>query len=411
MATALAQELHVEERGLENSIPMDSGARLSHALLSYLVVLIAALTLLPFAFVVPEQLAIDFALAPLSTLASLAMFVPYGFFTRRARTARFGQHQLAIAFSGGTLALVLEVAQLFEPSRDASPWDVLAAVAGSALGARLCDRLHHSANTSKNALNALLLQLPLMGLVYLLLPLLWASGAASSDDPARLTLSLCVGLAGASIIGSIARAVRAYTPDRAWWLVPAVALTWSTVGLLPSLLIDWRLTLAGIVIVTAFAAWRGRWSAPMFVERRYEVPSLLAAMPFMALYVIGAGVWPGQSFRTVPLLQIGMPTTESGLALFLPMIEAAISSTVLGYVIAEFHGRTESSFYEGSSRVLFWVALIVITTEAMRSIFGYEGASLARAALAVVAAMYGAGVYHLQRAHVKVVARRVHSRG
>jgi VanZ family protein len=410
MAASVAQELHVAGRGLGRSVPIDSGARLSHALLSYLVVLIAALTLLPFEFAVPDRIEPALTFIWLSTLAQVAMFVPYGFFTRRARTGRLGQHQLAIALSSGMFALALETAQLFEPSRDASPWHILAAIAGAVIGSYLCERAHNSADTSTNALNSLLLQLPLMGLVYLLVPLLWASGAASQEDPARLALTLCVGLTGASIIGSIARAVRGYTPDRAWWLVPAVAFTWITVGVLPSVLTDWRLTVACVVIVTAFASWRGRWSAPMFVERRYEAPSLLAAAPFLALYLVGAGVWPGHSFRSVPLLSLGLPTTESGLALALPLLEAGISATVLGYVIAEFHGRAESSFREGSSRVLFWVTLVLVATETMRSVFGYEGASLVRAVLSVGAAMYGAGLYHLQRAHVKVVARRLHSR-
>lgn len=405
MAATLGQELHVAERGAHHAVPLDSGARLSRALLSYVVVLIAALTLLPFEFVMPAHLQADLSFSPLGTLASFGMFVPYGFLTRRAR-AGLGRHQAVIATSAGLLGLVLETAQLFEPSRVPSPWHVVAAILGAWVGAVLCERVHRDAHRSTNTLNALLLQLPLMGLTYLLLPLLWASGASAQGDPMRLGLTICIALMGASILGSIARAVRVHTPDRPWWLVAAVAATWVSVGLLPSAAIDWRITAAGIVLVTGFAAWRGRWSAPQFVERRYEAPALLAASPFMALYVIGAGVWPGQSFRSIPLVHIGMPTSEAGLALALPLLEAGIAATVLGYVIAEFNGRTESSFRQASSRVLFWVCLILLATETMRSFFGYEGASVLRAVLSVGAAVYGAGLYHLQRAHVKVVARR-----
>ena len=407
MSATLAQELHVAERGLAHAVPLDSGARLSRALLSYLVVLIAALTLLPFEFAAPRGVTIDFTFSAVSTLATLAMFVPYGFLTRRARTGRIGQHVSAIALSAGLLALALESVQLFEPKCEASPWHLLAAIVGATLGGWLCERVHNQTNSSANAFHALLLQLPLMGLVYLLLPVLWASGAAAQDDPTRLALTLCVGLMGASILGSIARAVRGFTPDRAWWLVPAVAVTWITIGLLPSLFVDWRYSMVCIVCVTAFAAWRGRWSAPAFIERRYEAPALLAASPFMVLYLIGVGVWPGHSFRSFPLVHLGMPTTEAGLALVLPLLEAGIAATVLGYVIAEFHGRDEASFREASSRVLFWVCLILILTETARSFFGYEGASLARVVLSVGAATYGAGLYHLQRAHVKVVAHRL----
>ena len=408
MAATLTGELDLRHRSFGHAVPLDSGARLSRALLSYLVVLIAALLLLPFEFATPTELRLQFAFSPLSTIAMLGMFVPYGFLTRRARVGRVGQHQLAIMLSAATLALLLESAQLFQPMSEASPWHVVAAVAGAILGGWLCERAHDDANGTANALHTLLLQLPLMGLAYLLLPLLWASSASAHDDPSRLALTLSVGLLGASLLGSIARAIRGHTPDRAWWLVPAVAATWITVGMLPSVLVDWRMTIACIVIVTLFAAWRGRWSAPMFVDRRYEVPALFAASPFLAVYFIGASIWPGRSFRSIPLVHLGMPSTDAGMALALPLLEAGIAATVLGYVIAEFHGRTESSLRDIGSRVMFWVVLALIATEGSRSYFGYEGASLLRAALSFGAAAYGAGLYHLQRAHVKVVARRLH---
>ncbi len=407
MAATLTGELDLGHRGLAHAAALDSGARLSRALLSYLVVLIAALLLLPFEFALPDRIGFRLEFAPLSSLAICGMFVPYGFLTRRSRVGRVGQHRVSIMLSAGMLSLMLETVQIFEPACEASPWHVLAAVAGAAVGAWLCERAHDDANGTANALHALLLQLPLMGLGYLLLPLLWASSAAAQGDPARLGLTLSIGMLGSSILGSIARAIRAYTPDRAWWLVPAVAATWIAVGMLPSVLVDWRITLACIVIVTAFASWRGRWSAPMFVERRYEVPALFAASPFMAIYFVGAGVWPGHSFRTIPLIHLGMPTSDAGLALALPLFEAGIAATVLGYIIAEFHGRSEASFRDAASRMMFWACLILLASEGSRSYFGFEGASALRAVLSLGAAAYGAGLYHLQRAHVKVVARRL----
>jgi hypothetical protein len=408
MAATIIREIDTAERGLGSAASLDSGAKLSRALLSYLVVLIALLLLLPFEFEMPAQVRLSLSVTPLGTLATAAMFVPYGFLTRRARVGRMGQHRFAVMLSAAMLSLVLETARIFEPACDASPWRVMAAVTGAVIGTWLCERAHIDESGTANTLHTLLLQLPLMGLAYLLLPLLWASSAAAQDDASRLVLTLSVGVMGASLLGSIARAVRAFTPDRAWWLVPTVAATWITVGMLPSLLVDWRFTVACIAIVTAFASWRGRWNAPMFMERRYEVPALLAASPFMAVYFIGAGVWPGHSFRSIPLVHLGMPSTEAGLSLALPLIEAGIAATVLGYVLAEFNGRSESAPGEVASRVMFWSCVALITSELSRSFFGYEGASLLRAALSLGAAAYGAGLYHLQREHVKVVARRVH---
>ena len=385
----------------------DTGAKLSRALVSYLVVLIATLSLLPFEFAMPEQLALTFAVSPMSTLAAAAMFVPYGFLSRRATIGTPGAHTVWVVLAAMLLGTALEAAQLFEPARQSSPVHVLANMIGAGVGSVLCARAARHGHASAGAVSALLLQLPLMGLAYLLLPLMWASGASAHDDPKRLVLTLCIGLTGASILGSVARAVRGYTPDRPWWAVTAVAATWVTVGLAPSALLDWRMTAITLVSVTAFAAWRGRWSAPAFTERRYEVPSMQAALPFMLLYLIGAGIWPGQSFRSMPLVQLGVPTTEAGLALALPLLEAGIAATVLGYVIAEFHGREEGRFRAGISRVMFWSVVLVGISELSRSFFGYEGASVSRATMSLIASAYGAWLYHLQRAHVKTVVRRV----
>ncbi len=407
MHASPAQEIYAQGRGTSRTALPDSGTRLSRALLSYLVVLIASLQLLPFEFAVPAVLRLSLGASPLSTLAAFAMYVPYGFLTRRARSGGRGEHLIAIILSAAMLALALETAQLFEPSSEASVWHLLASISGAAAGAWLCERLHHDAYGTANAVHAMLLQLPLMGLAYLLLPLLWASSASAQNDPTRLALTVSVGLAGGSLLGSIARATRAFTPDRAWWLVPLVALVWSAIGLLPSITADWRIALGGIAAVTAFASWRGRWSAPLFVERRYEAPALFAASPFLVIYFLGACVWPGHSFRTIPLVHLGMPTTEAGLALALPLLEMGIAATVLGYIIAEFLGRSESTFRETSGQVVFWVFSILVVSETARSFFGYEGASLLRAALSLSAAIYGAGLYHLQRTHVKALAHRI----
>lgn len=404
-STTMHRDVHLEGRSVAPS--HDSGARLSRALLSYLVVLIAALLLLPYDFAIPAAYRFRFDTSPIGAMVMFAMFAPYGFLTRRARAGSRGEHVVMVMLSAGMLALALETAQLFVPAASASVWHLVSAVAGAAGGAVACERLHHNVRTTAHAAQAMLLQLPLMGLVYLLLPVLWASAAAAQGDRLRLVLTLAVGLAGASILGSIARATRAFTPNRRWWVVPSVAAVWASLGLLPTVLVDWRLTICGLLAIVAFTSWRGRWSAPMFVERRYEARALLAASPFMAVYFILAGVWPGQSFRSNPLVHLGMPTTEQGLAMALPLLEMGIAATVLGYMISEFRGRSESSFRQSGLGVVSWAGVLVLVTEAARSFFGYEGASLLRAALCVFAATYGAGLYHVQRDHVKVLARRL----
>jgi hypothetical protein len=124
------------------------------------------------------------------------------------------------------------------------------------------------------------------------------------------------------------------------------------------------------------------------------------------VYLIAIGVWPFVSVRTFPLLRIGMPMTDLGPAIVLPLLEVGIACTVLGYLLAELRGRNEHGFADSLPAVLVQATGVVTVMEGTRSIYGYEGASLARAALSLCAVAYGAWLYHLQRAHVKTVARR-----
>jgi len=404
-------ELHLADGQRVSRQRRDTGARLSHALLSYLVLLIALVTLVPYEFAVPDQLTPSLVVDPLGIAGMAALFVPYGFLSRRARTGRVGGHVMVIALTAALLAASLEVAQLFERASHASPWHILAATAGAAAGAVTCARVHAGQRTAAGALQAMLLQLPLMALTYLLLPLLWISAAVAEDAPSRLLLTISAALAGASLLGSIARAVRPHTPDRPWWSVPLIATVWGALGMAPALLVDWRYGVVGIGLVTALASWRGRWNAPPFVERRYEAPSLLAAAPFLLVYIVGAGLWPGNVFRSYPLVTLGMPVADTGLLLVLPIVEMGITATVLGYVTAEFHGRIGASLREIGPRILLQVAVVVLMLECARSVFGFEGASVLRAGLSLGTAAFGAALYHLQRSHIVVVARRFNGAG
>lgn len=394
--------------GVASRERVDSGARLSAAVLGYLLLLIGALTLMPFEFTRPAVLRVVVGWSLRDVLLNVALFIPVGFLTRRAW--RGNRDPLALASIGvaALASLTIEVLQLFEPSRFASPFDVAANVAGAIVGVALLEGVVRGQATTEDELttDVLLLQLPLMGLVYLLVPLLWVSATAAEGDPARLALTLCVGMTGASILGSVARAMGPMTLDRRWWSVPVAAMIWALVGIGPAVRLEWHLAALTIVLVGLHAGWRGRLSAPPFQERRFEVPALLAATPWLALFLVGSAIWPARGFRTVPLWHWGLPTAEGGMALMLPVIEALVGATVLGYVIAEYQGRREYGFRTAWPRVVRWALSILVGGEALRSVLAYEGASGLRLVLAFVACVYGAWLYHLQREHVKVVARR-----
>jgi hypothetical protein len=411
MSATIAQTIHADDGRAIGLATVDTGARLSRALLSYLILLIAALTLLPFEFAIPETIDVTRRASPLSTLVAAVMFVPYGFLSRRAAVGRAGRHFASILLSGTTLSLALETVRVFEPSIDASFVRVIASVLGTGIGVQLCASISGERRGKVDAMHGLSLHLPLMGTVYLLLPLVWVSGANAAGEPKRLMLTLLLGLTGASMLGSVARAVRAYTPERPWWSVGLITAIWMLLGLAPSIAVDPRASLAIIAVAAVYSAWYGRWNAPQCTERRYEVPAVMNASPFLLLYLIGIGVWPFESMRTLPLVHLSVPMTEGGAAVVLPLLEVGIAATVMGYLLAELRGRNELGFSAALPAVVTQAIGVIAVVELARSVCGYEGASVARAGLSVLASMYGAWLYHLQRAHVKTVARRARRHG
>ncbi|MCU0618783.1 MAG: VanZ family protein [Gemmatimonadaceae bacterium] len=386
---------------------IDSGARLSWAVLGYLGLLIAALTLMPFGFVVPRRPALTDIWTWHDIAFNTALFVPIGFLGRRAWRPRGALGGLTVIGVAALASVAVEGAQLFLPQRYPSLLDLAANVGGAVAGVALFDlvaRRHRGHEES--ASDVLLLQLPLMGLLYLLVPLLWITARAAVDDTPRLALTGAVALMGASILGSVARAMIPVTVARAWWTLPAAAAAWAAIGVLPAADLDPRWTVAVIALAAGMAAWRGRLSAGAFVERRYEVPALRALTPWLAIFLVGSAIWPARAFRSTPLWHVGLPTAESGFALMLPVIEAVVGSSILGYVIAEFHGRRELRFATAWPRIAPWIGGCLVGSELLRSVLAYEGASVLRLGLSLVACVYGAWLYHLQREHVKVVARR-----
>jgi glycopeptide antibiotics resistance protein len=175
----------------------DTGARLATALLAYMALITAVVTLLPFQFAFPSQPRVVLAGGAMDILANVAMFIPLGFLYAVARQ----ESRVSLARVAGVALLAsaaIESVQLFEVTRYASLSDILANGTGALLGAvgqrRLARRIAMDAKT----VGRLSLELPLMGLVYLLLPLLWLDGLAGRFSVSSLWPLLALGLFGAS---------------------------------------------------------------------------------------------------------------------------------------------------------------------------------------------------------------------
>ncbi len=361
------------------------------------------ITLLPFQFDRPTRWRVMYTGDAIDIVANVLLFIPLGFLYRLARRNASRHSTLTVLWIGALVSMAIESAQLFEVERYTSVLDVATNALGAWLGALLVDRISTRVRVDGALIGRLSLELPLMGLVYLIVPLLWLNALASGAQVERTFLALLLGVFGASVLGGMQR--HHFSP--AGVLSPramsAGAALWFLVGGFPGFAKHPREFLAVSVLIAGLVWWRGSGALVMSPEnRRFEVPVLQSAAPAYAAYMAlltmaplfdGIGAWQvGFSFPGV-----AAEWTKIEILRFLELVAAC---TLLGYMVAEFRGRVMSRFRDAFRRLSAWGISVAVMGEIVRGWHAGHGASLARGCVLAAATVYGGWLYYLQREHV-----------
>ncbi|MHB1225436.1 MAG: VanZ family protein [Gemmatimonadaceae bacterium] len=364
-------------------------------MLLYVVVVTLVITLTPFDFAVPERWRVTIAdWTVLDLIANVLLFVPVGFLLALGEpAARPGTVWRALAV-GALLSLVIESAQLFELERYTSPWDVLTNAAGAALGGALPARLRRRLDPAA-LVGRLALELPLVGLVYLLVPLAWLRALAGGAGAARLWPLVVLGLFGGSLLGAVQRRYFGPAGLASPRAMGAVAAGWFAVASVPAVGTAPAMVAAGVLLVGLFTWHRAAAPPPASgEERRFERASLLRASPFFAAY----------------LLLLPLTALDSGGYLareyVIGIVESAAAFTVLGYMAAEAMGRREHAFGVSWLPVALLAAMVALLDGVLRAAgLTVDGTIATRALASVLSAVYGGWLYHLQRDQVRRLAQ------
>ena len=184
---------------------------LGYALLIYMGLVVAAITLVPFDFRIPGRIHINLHGTVSDVLANIVLFIPLGFLFQLARR-RGGWGSLLRALCFGELAsTAVEGCQLFLPGRDSSVIDVGTNGLGALLGAAAAATQHPRARQEQAPL-LFAVEMPLMNVVYLLIPLLWLGSLSMGGEVHRLLLMTVLGVFGGSVLASVY--VNRMGPDR-----------------------------------------------------------------------------------------------------------------------------------------------------------------------------------------------------
>jgi VanZ family protein len=392
----------------------ETGTRLGLALLAYMLAVTLIITLLPFQFDRPERIRVMLTGGPIDVVANVLLFIPLGFLYRLARRNAHRHSALQVLWIGAVVSMGIESAQLFEIERYTSVLDVTTNALGAWIGALAFDQASLRARVDGRLIGRLALELPLMGLIYLLIPLLWLNALSSGGQLERGAMSLLLGVFGASLLGGMQR--HHFGPSRA--LDPRVtagaATIWFLSGGFPSLPTRPLTFIAGAVTVAALAWWQGRRPIALAAaNRRFEVPLLSSAAPAYAAYLVLITVAPLLGGTAAWSIGIGFPgiASEWTKMEILRFLELVAAFTLLGYMVAEYRGRIVEAYRDALPRIGAWGLAAMLIGEAARGYHAGHGASFARGVVLLAATLYGGWLYYLQREHVVEVLATDSARG
>ena len=388
-----------------------SGERLGLATLGYVGMTTLVLTLAPFRFSVQSMHGLSSEWSVFDLVMNVVMFVPLGFLYRVTRPRGAKRAWWMAIVLGALLSTTIETAQLFEAARYSSLLDVLTNTAGAALGSWLFSRLAHRLQVGAAAVGMLALELPLMGLVYLLIPLLWLTGLSSAGTE-RAWLLLPMAAFGGAIIGAVHGAY--LEPARRVGVRGLIAGSgvWFLIASVPGGRHQPMVIVAGMAVSMGSAWLRSAATSHARLqqgEHRFELPTLRLVMPLFAAYLTLSALWPldaaSDVFRAGWDLFPAMNGEISQQLLF-QALEHTAAFCVAGYITAEFHGRSNTNFRADVGRVLRWGSALAIIIELTRGWHAQHGASILMGALAIAASVFGGWLYHLQRDHVRTLWAR-----
>src|SRR6185503_4008283 len=364
-----------------------TGTRLTLALLGYFVLVTAVITLSPFDFSF-RRIRVSLALVPADIVANIALFLPLGFLGRGLTDG--SRRRGRVVWIAAVCSLLIETAQLFLRGRYAGPIDVVSNTAGAWLGVLARDRIERWALWHPRLVGRVGLDVPLVGLLYLLVPQLWLSSVGLIEDPRRSITTLLLGCAGSVVLVALHRHRWQSGVRVATHVVPPLAVLWFMTGALPAATASPVAFSAIGLAVAALSAWLLR-RAESSSEPRFEIATLRRFVPVFALYLVVTALWP--PFRS--------PTEWHGALLFenrlngagvvdvLLLLEQVGGFTLLGYAVAEWRGRRELSLADDLPLIVAAAAACAMALEAAQGLLSGSGASLLRATLSTTGTAYG----------------------
>ena len=333
-------------------------------------------------------------------IQNIILFVPIGFLLFPVLPEK-RKYFLATLF-GFLFSMFIEINQVFLPTRSPGFNDILTNASGALLG---CSGHKIVKDFVRKRSETLLhLGIPVMNLVFLLIPLLWLSSFAAGYDVNRLWLLFLIGIIGTVLISEIY--LNRISENMLFYLLLFTILygSWYLVGVLPSF-IRYPKRIAVFTVFLMFLTFlRMRFGSKIPNDKRFEINTIKKMMPLFALYLLLLSQWPVQMFEKDFHLSF-LPNFKLDHNYILDIyrfVEYSAAFSMVGYIISQYINRSPNQQHK-SVRVLFWLFLTAAGIEGLQGFHPQHSANVLHFIFAFAWGIFGAMIYLMQLDYFKII--------
>jgi glycopeptide antibiotics resistance protein len=371
------------------------------ALFAYMMIIILVITLAPFRYHLPPKYGLIWFWNYKEVLQNVFLFMPFGFLIHTV-IGKNNRHYLLVTFLlGALLSSFVEINQIFIYRRMTSLIDVAANATGAFLGALFY--LGLKKRLSKIS-GKIILEIPLMNLLFLLIPLLWLSGLAIGKEMQRIVLFLPLGLMGTLLISDVFhnRAQNQNMRNKALFVL--MFLGWFITGALPALLefpkiiLLFSAVLGATILLFIFIPKKKRRA-----DTRFELRSLKKIVPVYFIYLILLNRWPIKSFSFNYDFAFVPPDlfSNSDLDYIIRTIQLFSSFTIVGYILYQYLNRAHPT--QTVTKLIVSLLVIALVIELPRGFHPSQQAAFINVFFNFFWGLFGALIYILQLHYFKVL--------
>lgn len=373
-------------------------ATLNYALLIYMCLIILIFTLSPFDFRMPDRIRIFWILNFRDFITNIILFVPVGFLLTLSRRSNKDSLMVKTLVYGLLFSLLIESAQQFLPNRFPQVSDIITNGLGAWLGGFIFIQLQKYTSKEQTG-KVFVTELPLMNIIYLLIPLMWINGLANAGDVRRLLLLLILGLFGSGVLCSIYIYRLKNTGITSANKFSLFAVVW--------FFISAGLLLLNFPIPTIFLGFLVWLIIQIFVrlplkigseEKRFELPTLKRFLPLYAIYLLLLAIYAMAPPTAEWQMNQGFQRLvfDEHILLTFRFVEFIVAFTLLGYMIAEMRGRKNEAVETTLGWTFFIAAGSAIFIEIIKTYPAINNINILSIIIIISASIYGAVIYRLQ---------------